>query len=199
MFIVQISLPIVTFLSLISRNLSLMQITKEVNPHPHIAPCVNIWSVTFLFLFFVLCHLLNVGTCVCHIAQEGQVEWTTISIGDGRKNSICPHISSVLFRNVTCYTNSIISRIHVNTTKLYNIRCILVATSVILHNLECSSERRSHVSAKTLMFLFLFFPSTSLALFQLATSFVLTELPPPEASHKEYGTHINSVEVYWER
>ena len=52
MFVVQISLLIVTFLSLISRILSLMQTTKEVNPHPCIAPCVNMWSVTFLLLFF---------------------------------------------------------------------------------------------------------------------------------------------------
>ena len=51
MFIVQISLLIVTFLSLISRILSLMQTIKEVNPHPRIAPCANMWSVTF-FLFF---------------------------------------------------------------------------------------------------------------------------------------------------
>ena len=52
MFVVQISLLIVTLLSLISWILSLMQITKEVNRHPHIAPCVNMWSVTFLFFFF---------------------------------------------------------------------------------------------------------------------------------------------------
>jgi hypothetical protein len=57
-----------------------MQSTKEVSPHPRIAPCVNMWSVTFLFLLlFFLCHLLNVGACLCHIAQEGQVEWTTLA------------------------------------------------------------------------------------------------------------------------
>ena len=54
------SLLIVTFLSLISQVLSLMQTTKEVNPHPHIAPRVHMWSV-FLFCFF-LCHYLN---CWC--------------------------------------------------------------------------------------------------------------------------------------
>jgi hypothetical protein len=54
-----------------------MQITKEVNPHLCIVPCVNMWSVTFFFFFF-FCHLLNVGVCVRHIAQEGQVEWTTL-------------------------------------------------------------------------------------------------------------------------
>ena len=76
-FVIQILLLIVTFLSLISQILSLMQTTKEVNPHPHIVPCVNMWTATFLFLFlfFFLGHLLNVGACVCYIAREGQVEW----------------------------------------------------------------------------------------------------------------------------
>ena len=41
MFVVQILLLIVTFLSLLSQIISLMQSTKEVNPHPRIAPCVN--------------------------------------------------------------------------------------------------------------------------------------------------------------
>ena len=62
-----ISLPYIT-------NLSWMQATKEVIRHPRIVPCVNIWSVVF---FFFLCHLLNVGACICHITWEGQVEWTT--------------------------------------------------------------------------------------------------------------------------
>ena len=56
----------------LSQLLSLMQATKEVNPHPRIVQCVNIWDV----FFFFLC-LLNVGACICHIAREGQVEWTT--------------------------------------------------------------------------------------------------------------------------
>ena len=78
MFIVQISLLIVTFLSLVSRFfLSLMQTIKGVDPHPCITPCVNMWSVAFFFFFFFLCHLLNVDTCICHISQEGQVKWTT--------------------------------------------------------------------------------------------------------------------------
>ena len=41
------------------------------------------------------------------------------------------------FHSVTCYTKSMVSRIHVNTTKLHNITCTLVATSVILRRLEC--------------------------------------------------------------
>ena len=75
MFVFQISLLIVTFFSFISQNLSLMQTTKEVNRSPRIAPCVNMWSVTFFFFFF--CHLLNVGACIHHIVREGQLEWTT--------------------------------------------------------------------------------------------------------------------------
>ena len=79
MFVVQISLFLVTFLSLMSQILSLMQTIKEVNPHPCIAPSVNMWSVTFLgfLLFLFLCHLLNVGARIWHIAREGQMEWTT--------------------------------------------------------------------------------------------------------------------------
>ena len=59
MFLVQISLLIVTFLYLISRVLKLMQLTNEINLHPRIAPHVNMWSVFFLFFFSSLCHLLN--------------------------------------------------------------------------------------------------------------------------------------------
>ena len=94
--------------------------TKEVNPHPCIAPCINMWSVTFLFF-----HLLNVGACICHIARESQVEWTT------------PHHSNVALcvipyrHKLHC---SIVSRIHVNTTKLCNITCTLVGPGVILQS-----------------------------------------------------------------
>ena len=42
--------------------------------------------------------------------------------------------------SVTCYTNSIASCIHVNTTKLRNITCTLVATCVIVHSLECIQQ-----------------------------------------------------------
>ena len=86
MFVVQMSLLIVTFLSLISQKLSLMQTTKEVNPHPCIAPCVNMWSVFFFFIF--LCHLLNVGACIHHIAREGQVEWTKLAQVTGEQIQI---------------------------------------------------------------------------------------------------------------
>ena len=104
MFVVQISLLVVIFLSLISQVLSLVQATKEVNSHPRIALCVNMWSV-FFFFFFVL-------SGVDHTNED-----------ERKMNS--------KFHSVTCYTNSIVSRIHVNTKKPRNIMCTLVATCVI--------------------------------------------------------------------
>ena len=52
----------------------------------------------------------------------------------------------VLFHNVTCYTNFLSSRMHVNTTKLYNIMCMLVATSVILWSLECIYHKQCNIN-----------------------------------------------------
>ena len=104
MFVVQISLLVVTFLSLISQVLSLVQATKEVNSHPRIALCVNMWSVFFFFFFFL--------SGVDHTNED-----------ERKMNS--------KFHSVTCYTNSIVSRIHVNTKKVRNIMCTLVATCVI--------------------------------------------------------------------
>ena len=47
------------------------------------------------------------------------------------------HVDFVLFHNITCYTNYLLSSIHVDTTYLFNIMCTLVATCVILGRLEC--------------------------------------------------------------
>ena len=139
MFVVQISLFIVTLLSPLSLNLSLLQTTQEVNPHPHIAPCVNMWCVTFLiFFFFFLCHFVE---CWCMRSPHRQGRPSGVdhtSVTDRRTNSNYPHIVFVSFHNVTCYTYSIIvSHIHVNTTKLRNITCTSVATGVILRSVEC--------------------------------------------------------------
>ena len=49
-------------------------------------------------------------------------------------------LTFMLFRNITCYINSLLSRIHVNAANLLNITCTLVAVGVILGRLECSWE-----------------------------------------------------------
>ena len=126
MFVVQIWLFIVTFLFLISWILSSMQTTKEADPHPRFAPCVNMWSIPFLFFF--ICHLLNVGACIP--TSPGKATWSRPHQRRWENNEF-------KFHRVTWYTNSIVCCIHVNTTKLRNITCTLVATCVILRSLEC--------------------------------------------------------------
>ena len=42
--------------------------------------------------------------------------------------------------SITSHTNPLLSHIHVNTTKLLNMTCTLVATSVILRSLECIND-----------------------------------------------------------
>jgi hypothetical protein len=57
-------------------------------------------------------------------------------------------VDFVLFRNVTRYTNSLLSRIHVNIAHLLNITCILVATCMIarrrLDCIFCGSPKQSY-------------------------------------------------------
>jgi hypothetical protein len=48
-------------------------------------------------------------------------------------------VDFVLFHDVTCYTNYLLSCIYVNTMKLLNITCTLVAASMIAWSLECIS------------------------------------------------------------
>ena len=109
MFVVQISLLVVIFLSLIVRILSLMQTAKEANPHPHIAPCVNMWIVTLFF-----CHLLN-GQCM-HMPHRVErpriVDHTTPLKCCTLCYSIVSHGTLILYYHTYMLTlqNSVISR-----------------------------------------------------------------------------------------
>jgi hypothetical protein len=82
-----------------------MQTVKEINLHPRIALCVNMW-IFFFFFFFFFYHLLTVGACVCNIAREGQVEWITLAQVTGER--IQTVLTSPLWYSIVSYATLIL-------------------------------------------------------------------------------------------
>ena len=88
-----------------------MQATKEVNLHSRIVPCVNMWSVFFFFFFLRVLESLVECWCTHMPHRRGRPSGVDHTNGGERRMN----------------SNSIVSHIHVNTGKLCNITCTLVA------------------------------------------------------------------------
>jgi hypothetical protein len=103
-----------------------METTKEVNPHPCIVPCwVSSYSYFCSSSYATSWMLVHV-----YATSPRKAKWS------GPHHNIRV-LHFVLFHIVTCYTNSIVSGMQVNTSKLHSITCTLVTTRVILRSLEC--------------------------------------------------------------
>jgi hypothetical protein len=92
MFVDQISLLIVTFLSLLSQNLWLMQTIRSQPTPSHCAMCEYVER----HLLILLLLLMPLVECWCmrlprRMRRSSGVDCT--SIGDGRTKSNCPHFS----------------------------------------------------------------------------------------------------------
>ena len=112
LFVVKISLLIVTFFSLISRILSLMQPPKK----SIYTLALHHMSIRGVPPSYSYSSSPPCATCTCWILVHacatlpGKAKWSG------------PHhtkkkLHFVLFHSVTCYTHSIVTRIHVNNTK----------------------------------------------------------------------------------
>ena len=91
MFVVQISLLIVTFPSLISQNLSLMQTIKEVNPPSHRTVCQ-----------YVKCHLILILLFMPLVDCWSRPLKCCTSCYSIVSHAALIHVNSTKLRNITC-------------------------------------------------------------------------------------------------
>ena len=69
-----------------------------------------------------------------------RIQTTRSHVSGGHHCHYCV-VDFPLLHNATCYTSSLLSCIHVNVVDLLNITCTLVASSMMLRRLECTSTR----------------------------------------------------------
>jgi hypothetical protein len=105
---------------------------RRCQPTPsHCAMCQHVECHLLILLILLLMTLVACWCMHIYATSPRKAKWS------GPHHTI-KRLHFVLFHSVTCYTKSIISCIQVNTTKLHNITCALVATGVILRSLECN-------------------------------------------------------------
>ena len=139
-FVVHISLLIVTFLSLLPPKFVINANHPRSHPTPlHCTMCQHVQCHLLILILLLLPLVERWCMRLPHrLGRPSGVDHTT------------PHHTIkmshfVLFHSVTCYSDSIVSCIHVNNTKLHNITCTLVAKGVIPQRLEC---RRHYIKKR---------------------------------------------------
>ena len=124
--------------------------TLSGDPHQLVSFITNKTNILYS-LVFIHAHcnrsVVNHFSLVAHvhliilnpeIQPFEHLTWPNVSV-----NFNITMLHFVLYHNVTSYISSLLSCIYVNTTKLCNIMCTLVATSVILRRLECTYRLRT--------------------------------------------------------
>ena len=96
--------------------------------------CVQFKSPSLLSHFPLTCH--NFDIKIIH----QKIKITHLHASHCHHYHYCHYWNVVLFYDVTCYTNSLLSCIYATTIELLNITCTLVATVMILGRLKCSLQ-----------------------------------------------------------